>query len=90
MVSDVQADERPGAPGKVDALPAGSLTLRLDEPTLRELEAEAAKLGMSLSALARFAVLYYLADRDGGRIARRLHKPSSPEESHPLGKLLGS
>jgi hypothetical protein len=33
---------------------------------------EAARLGVSLEELASFAVLYYLADLDSGRIARQL------------------
>ncbi len=44
-------------------------------------------LGVSVEELASYAVLYYLADGDSGRIARRL-PPPRPGEPHPLGRLL--
>lgn len=51
------------------------------------LEREAIRLGVSVEELARFAVSYYLADLDSGRIAREW-PPRSPEHDHPLGRLL--
>jgi hypothetical protein len=66
------------------------LTLDLDTFAWEALAEESAQLGVSIEELASFAVLYYLADRDSGRISRRLPKPGPVGESHPLGKLLDS
>jgi hypothetical protein len=49
----------------------GSVTLRLDGFAWQELERESARQEMDPSELASFAILYYLADADSGRIARR-------------------
>jgi hypothetical protein len=49
-----------------------SLTLRLDGFAWDALEEEAARLGVPVEELASFALLYYLADLDSGRIAREL------------------
>jgi len=48
-----------------------TLTLRLDGFASEALKEEARRLGVSSEELARFSVLYYLADLDSGRIARR-------------------
>jgi hypothetical protein len=48
------------------------LTLNLDHFSWNAIAGEALKLGVSAEELARFAVLYYLADLDSGRIARRI------------------
>lgn len=66
---------------------ARGLTLALDRFTWEALEQEAARQGVSVAELASFAVLYYLADGDSGRIARRL-PPPRPGEPHPLSRLL--
>jgi hypothetical protein len=66
---------------------ARRLTLALDRFTWEALEQEAARQGVSVAELASFAVLYYLADGDSGRIARRL-PPPRPGEPHPLSRLL--
>lgn len=50
----------------------GSVTLRLDGFAWRELERESARQELDPSELASFAILYYLADADSGRIARRI------------------
>ncbi|HXB63896.1 MAG TPA: hypothetical protein VNV42_03360 [Solirubrobacteraceae bacterium] len=68
---------------------ARRLTLRLDGFAWRALGEEADRLKVSVHDLASFAVLYYLADRDSGRIARRLPQPSDLDQPHPIGKLLG-
>lgn len=82
------ADDSPQASGEHDARVARRLTIGLDAFAWEALEQEAAKLNVSIAELASFAVLYYLADGDSGRIARRL--PHRLEEPHPLGKLLDS
>jgi hypothetical protein len=65
------------------------LTLGLEPFAWEALEQEAARLEVSIEELASFGVLYYLADGDSGRIARRLPAAHPLEEPHPLGKLLG-
>jgi hypothetical protein len=47
-----------------------SLTVTLGAFGWRAIEEQAAELGVSAEELARHALLYYLADRDSGRIAR--------------------
>jgi hypothetical protein len=64
------------------------LTVGLDAFTHTALAEEAARLDVSIEELARFAVSYYLADLDSGRIAREGPPPLAPGEPHPLGKLL--
>jgi hypothetical protein len=63
------------------------LRLDVDPFTRAALEHEAAQLDVSVEEFVRFAVLYYLADHDSGRIARRLPMISLPDQ-HPLGHLL--
>jgi hypothetical protein len=83
------ADFEPGGSSELDAHALRELQLDLDPFTGEALEREAAQLGVSVEELARFAVLYYLADRDSGRIARRPPLlPPPPDRPHPLGKLL--
>jgi hypothetical protein len=52
------------------------VTLQLDGFAYEAIVEEAARLGVPVEELVTFAVLYYLADRDSGRIARRI--PPSP------------
>jgi hypothetical protein len=54
------------------------------------LEQKAAQLDVSVEELVRFAVLYYLADDDSGRIARRLPSLSSPDQPPPLNEAARS
>jgi hypothetical protein len=51
-----------------------SVALHLDGFAWKALEAESAQLGVSIEELATFAVLYYIADLDSGRVARRIPK----------------
>lgn len=57
------------------------VTLELDRFAGEALAGEAAALGVSIEELATFAVLYYLADLDSGRIARRLPSRVPPPVS---------
>jgi hypothetical protein len=50
--------------------------LDLDDFAWEAIREESAELGISAEQLIAFSVLYYLADRDSGRIARRI--PPSP------------
>jgi hypothetical protein len=72
---DRRADENQGAGGS-----ERSLMLYFDDFAWKAIEEESAQLGVSVRELATFAILYYLADLDSGRIARRVpmagHNPS--------------
>jgi hypothetical protein len=56
-------------------------TLALDGFAREAVEQEAERLGISASELVTFAVLYYLADLDSGRIARRISRSPYPDKS---------
>lgn len=58
-----------------------SLTLRLDGFAWAALESEAAREGVSVEEMVKFGVLYYLADADSGRIARRISVSPYPDPS---------
>jgi hypothetical protein len=57
--------ERDGGPLRVGELP-------LDGFAREALEQEARRMGVSPGEVMTFAVLYYLADLDSGRIAREI------------------
>lgn len=59
---------------------AGTLTLDLDTFAWSALADESAALGVSIDELASFSVLYYVSDRDSGRIARALPPVARREE----------
>jgi hypothetical protein len=48
------------------------LMLKLDDFAWDAIQDESAELGIAAEELIVFSVLYYLADRDSGRIARRI------------------
>jgi hypothetical protein len=58
-----------------------SLTLRLDDFAWEAIEQESTRLGVSVEDLIAFAVLYYLADVDSGRIARGISRSPYPGDS---------
>jgi hypothetical protein len=58
------------------------LALQLGDFACAALAEESARLGVSCEELARFSVMYYLADRDSGRVAR-LHPPHIASEAPP-------
>jgi Ribbon-helix-helix protein, copG family len=62
---------------------AGGVRLQLsaDESLIAALEQEADRQGVSLSQLARQAVLYYAAELDAGRITQRLAEALDGEAS---------
>ncbi len=74
-------EDQPRAQGPVDdAQEAGRpLTLRLNEFTWTAAAEESARLGVSVHELATFALLYYLADIDAGRIAREFPRRADPQ-----------
>jgi hypothetical protein len=58
-----------------------ALSVRVEGFACEALEQESARLGVPVEDLAGFAILYYLADVDSGRVARRIS--SSPYPSAP-------
>jgi hypothetical protein len=48
-----------------------TLTVRVEGFALEALEQESARMGVPIPELVSFAVMYYLADVDSGRIARQ-------------------
>jgi len=53
--------------------------VRLDEFAWQALEEESERLGVPVEDFVSFSVLYYLADVDSGRIARRITNSPFPE-----------
>ena len=82
------AELTPDGSSKLDSRASHELKLDLDAFAREALEAQATRLGVSAEELARFAVLYYLADGDSGRISRRPPPVPRPDQPHPLGELL--
>jgi hypothetical protein len=72
-VSGSPAGDRHGVPAE------RSLTVRLDGSASEALEQESARLGVPVQEVITFSVLYYLADIDGGRIARQIPKNPHPD-----------
>jgi hypothetical protein len=58
-----------------------SLSLPMDVFAWEAVEEESARLGVSVEELVAFSVLYYLADVDSGRVARRI--TMSPTRADP-------
>jgi hypothetical protein len=56
---------------------ARAMRLSLNPFAKWAIEREAAQLGVPVEELATFALLYYLADLDSGRVARRAPPPSA-------------
>jgi len=57
------------------------LTLRLEQFEWEAIDEECARLGVSVEDFFAFAVLYYLADVDSGRIARQISRSPYPDGS---------
>ncbi len=72
-MSSVPANEDRTRDGDGD----GDLTLRLHGFARDAIEQESARLGVSVEELAMFALNYYIADVDSGRIARRIARGPS-------------
>jgi hypothetical protein len=72
----------------VSGLPAGdpqatqgarSVSVPLTGFAWESIEQESVRLGVPIEELISFAVLYYLADVDSGRIARRISRSPYPD-----------
>lgn len=74
VIEDSTANRRPS--DAEDDRGEQLLTLRLDEFAWKATEEESTRLGVSARELATFALLYYLADLDSGRVARDIPAPS--------------
>ena len=62
---------------------AREVTVRLDKETWQALHAEADRQDVSAADLTRHAVLYFLADVDGGRVADRLERALNEPDASP-------
>jgi hypothetical protein len=70
---DLKRGGRVGDPGDPRGIgEQHALTLHLGDFAHDTIDEEAARLGISVEELATFALLYYLADMDSGRIAREI------------------
>lgn len=78
-----EANVKPAATGRRPGRATRDVKLELRTPAWKALEDEATKLSMSIEELVGFSVLYYLADRDSGRIARGI--PATPNQAAPTG-----
>ncbi len=56
-----------------------SLTVQLEGFAWETIEQESDRLGVPVDELVAFSVLYYLADVDSGRIARRISRSPYPD-----------
>jgi hypothetical protein len=58
-----------------------SVTVRLRGFAWEAIEQESARMGVSVEELASFALQYYLADVDSGRISRRISRSLYPDDA---------
>lgn len=73
---------RASAPdGAHDAQTRRTLSVPLEGFAWEAIGEEAAREGMTVEELVGFAVLYYLADIDSGRIARQVARSPRPQPS---------
>ena len=56
------------------------VTLQLEGFAAEAIDEEADRLGITVDELISFSVLYYLADMDSGRIARRIASSPYPTD----------
>jgi hypothetical protein len=75
--------EAPTAGEPLSGEPQPSVTVRLEGFTSEALAEESARLGVSVQELVAYAVTYYLADVDSGRVARRLSREPYPDSDAP-------
>jgi hypothetical protein len=65
------------------------VTLALDSFARESIEEEAARLGVLVEELVSFAILYYLADLDSGRIARQVSRSPYPDTATRQARSTG-
>lgn len=71
----------PEAPQDADARTARELTLKLDDFAWENIAEEATREGLTVEELVGYAVLYYLADADSGRVARQVSRSPYPQRA---------
>jgi len=76
-----------GSPDGDDRAVAGahSVSVPLQGFAWESIEQESARLGVPVEELISFAVMYYLADVDSGRIARRISRSLYPDAAPAEG-----
>jgi hypothetical protein len=57
------------------------LSLKLDRFAWESIAEEAAREGLTVEELVGYAVLYYLADADSGRVARQVSRSPYPQRA---------
>lgn len=72
MIPKGPVSGKAGEVSQVSETQSHELVLMLDDFTWEAAVEEADRLGVAIENLVHFSLLYYLADRDSGRIARRL------------------
>jgi hypothetical protein len=60
-----------------------SVSLRVSGFAWEALEQESSRQGCSVDELVAFAVMYYLADADSGRISRQISRSPYPDAASP-------
>ena len=60
-----------------------SVSLRLSGFAWEAIEQESARQGVPVDELVAFAVMYYLADADSGRISRQISRSPYPDAASP-------
>ena len=71
----------PEAPQDAAARTVRELALKLDGFAWESLAEEAAREGLTVEELVGYAVLYYLADADSGRVARQVSRSPYPQRA---------
>jgi hypothetical protein len=71
----------PAGGGRQDVRAERSLTLRLGGFAWEAIEEQSGGMGVSVEDFIAFAVLYYLADIDSGRVARQISRSPYPDAS---------
>jgi hypothetical protein len=64
---------------------ARSVSVALTGFAWESIEQESARLGVPVEELVSFAVMYYIADVDSGRIARRISRSPYPDAAPAEG-----
>jgi hypothetical protein len=72
---------KPAAAPSAGARTERSLTVTLDGFAWESITEEAAREGLTVEELVGYAVLYYLADADSGRVARQISRSPYPQRA---------
>jgi len=72
---------KPAATPSAGARTERNMTLTLDKFAWESIAEEAARDGLTVEELVGYAVLYYLADADSGRVARQVSRSPYPQRT---------